>query len=74
MGSLEPETQRFEYVIVVMLDEHYSLARINEVTWKQFLFYKRWHSRMNAWNLSITREFLENTRTIYKRDNFQTLF
>jgi hypothetical protein len=63
--SQEVDQQRFEYVVVVMLDETYKLKRINELTWQQFLIYKKWHSRMNAWNLPVTKELLDNTRTIF---------
>lgn len=66
-GSTEVEKQKFEFVIIVMFDEDYNLLRINELTWELFLKYKRWHSRMNAWNLSVTKELLGNSKTIYIR-------
>jgi hypothetical protein len=66
-GSTEIEKQKFEYVLLVILDENYVLKRINEITWEQFLKYKKWHSRMNAWNLTVTKSLLENTRTVYHR-------
>ncbi|MBH0328809.1 hypothetical protein ABH14_03200 [Brevibacillus brevis] len=66
-NSNEIEQQKFEYVIIVVLDENFTLTRINELTWEQFLEYKRWHSRMSAWNLTINKKLLEHTRTIYKR-------
>lgn len=64
-GSTEPEVRKFEYVLVVIFDEDLILQRINELTWEQFLRLKKWHSRMAAWNLTITRELLENSRTVY---------
>jgi hypothetical protein len=63
--SDEQEAQKFEYILVVLLDENMNLSRINELTWSQFLQYKRWHSRMRAWNLSVTRDLLKNTRTVF---------
>ncbi|WP_090644139.1 hypothetical protein [Paenibacillus sp. UNC496MF] len=66
-GIEEPDQQKFEYVILVLFDEDLNLQRINEITWIQFLEHKRWHSRMSAWNLSVNRNLLENTRTIYIR-------
>jgi hypothetical protein len=66
--STEPEQQKFEYVILVVFDANVRLKQINELTWEQFLQYKRWHSRMHAWNLSVSNEMLENTRIIYKAD------
>jgi hypothetical protein len=67
-GSSEPDQQKFEYVIVVLFDTGFMLKRINEMNWEQFLKYKKWHSRMGAWNLTITKDLLDNTKTIYIRD------
>lgn len=71
--SQEPDIPKFEYVIVVLFDSNFRLKRINELTWAQFLEYKRWHSRMRAWNLSITRDLLENTKTICQESNLNSL-
>ena len=64
-GSTDTEQQKFEYVILLIFDETYTLKRINEITWEKFLKYKKWHSRMKAWNLRVSKELLENTRTVY---------
>ena len=66
--SNEKDTQKFEYLVLVMLDDNMKLKRINELDWTQFLQYKRWHSRMKAWNIAITRELLNSTRTIFASD------
>jgi len=70
-GESRPEKQKFEYVIVAIFDENLTLRRINELTWSDFLKYKRWHSRMRAWNLSITNDLLENTKTMYEASGSQ---
>ena len=61
-----PDEKKFEYVIVALFDENLVLHRINELSWNEFFKYKRWHSRIRAWNLSITQELLKNTKTIFK--------
>lgn len=61
----EKEVRTFEHVIIALFDANYKLKRINELTWDQFLHYKRWRSRMRAWNLPITKELLDSTKTIY---------
>jgi hypothetical protein len=66
-GSSLIDKQSFEYVIIVFFDDDYNLIRINELTWDLFLVHKRWHSRMNAWNLSITSKLLTDSKTIYLR-------
>lgn len=64
-NSPEPDRQHFEFVVLVIFDDSIRLKRINEMTWEQFVVFKRWHSRMAAWNLSVSRHLLESTRTIY---------
>lgn len=63
------EQQKFEYVIIVLFDDNYQLKRINELTWGEFLRYRRWHSRMSAWNLGVSKEMLKETRTIFLPDS-----
>lgn len=60
----------FEYVIIVVLDEDYSINMILEISWENFLKYKHWHSRMNAWNLSITQKLIKNSKIIFKKENY----
>ena len=61
-----PEERKFEYIIIAIFDKNLVLRRINELKWQDFLRYKKWHSTMKAWNLSITREMLNNTKTIFE--------
>jgi len=67
-GSDLPDTQKFEYLVIALFDENIALRRINELSWMDFLKYKRWHSRMRAWNLNITEELLKNSKTIFNQD------
>ena len=64
-GSNESPDKKFEYVIIVIFNKDYALVRINQLTWDDFLKYKRWHSRMNAWNIPINNELLLKTKTIF---------
>lgn len=68
IGTSLPERQKFEYVIIALFDVSLTLRRINELTWEDFLKYKKWNKRMRAWNLSITKELLENTKTIFSKE------
>jgi hypothetical protein len=65
-GSTEVVTQKFEYVIIVRFGTEYELKGIYELTWNQFLKFKRWHSRMNAWNLSLNREVIAASNKIFE--------
>lgn len=60
-----PPEKKFEYVIVVRLDQHYQLHQMIEISWDIFLQFKRWHSTMRAWNISITEELLRNSKIIF---------
>ncbi len=57
----------FEYLIIVFLSNNYKLNKIIELNWKQFLKYKKWHSRMRAWNVSINNNLINESKVIYDR-------
>lgn len=63
-----PNTQKFEYVIICQFDEDYALKGIYEMDWSTFLKNKRWHSRMQAWNLVLTQKVQEQCKKIYPFD------
>ncbi|KAB2454333.1 hypothetical protein KV565_07985 [Bacillus thuringiensis] len=59
------EKQKFEYVVIVVFNKDITLNSIYEITWENFLNHKRWHSRMRAWNLSISKALLEDCIKIF---------
>ncbi|WP_325192823.1 hypothetical protein [Methanobrevibacter ruminantium] len=66
-GSEEEDQQKFEYVIICRFDEDYQLKEILEIDWDTFIENKRWHSRMNAWNLNLSKKLYEGCKIIYSR-------
>ncbi len=62
----------FEYVVVIKLDENYQPELIIQVDWETFFKYKHWHSRINAYNLLITKALLEDAEVIYKKHRVGT--
>ncbi len=66
-NSLEKDEQKFEFVIIVEFDENYNLSKIIELEWNNFLIFKKWHKTMQAWNLTITKELLSNSKIIFER-------
>jgi len=60
--------QKFEYVIIVKLTDNFELERILELTWNEFLMNKKWHSRMQAWNLSYSNRLVGTVKNIYIKD------
>lgn len=60
-----PDKQLFEYLLVVRMDEEWSLQAIYEFDWPLFVKLRSWDIRMNAWyiggsarNLSQARVYL----------------
>ena len=64
-GSVLPDKQAFEYVIICHFDDDYQLQAIYEITWDVFLKHKHWHSRMTAWNLVISKDLIKDSKKIY---------
>ncbi len=67
-GSTQPDRQKFEYVIVCQFDDNYELVRILEMDWETFVKNKRWHSRMQAWNLNITKTLVAQCNIVFQKD------
>jgi hypothetical protein len=67
--SEEKPEKNFEFVIIVKLDGNYSLKCIVELTWEQFFIHKKWHSRVKAWNLVISKALLKEAKTVYDSDS-----
>ena len=57
----------FEHLIIVFLSHNYKLNKIIELDWRQFLKYKKWHSRMKAWNVGINNNLTNESKVIYDR-------
>jgi hypothetical protein len=68
-GSIAPDKQVFEYVIIVSFNENMIINQIIQLDWEQFLKHKKWHSRMSAWNLTITNALIEDSKVIYSALN-----
>ncbi len=64
----EPMPEKtFEFVIIVIIDKYYKPERVLELSWDQFLKYRRWHKTMRAWNLSLSKELIAEAITIFPR-------
>jgi len=42
------------------------LHRIIQLDWETFLSFKKWHSTMSAWNISVTKKLLEQAEIIFE--------
>ena len=66
-GSTKQDKQKFEFVIICKFNNDYELEEILEMDWETFLKHKRWHSRMNAWNISLTKEVCNDCKIILQK-------
>ncbi len=54
----------FEYLILVIFNKDYTLNEIYELTWKDFLRFRKMKPPENKWNLPITNQLKENVKKI----------
>jgi len=66
-NSKKKDRRIFEYVIIVLLDDNYTLKKIIELNWKQFLKLKRWHNYMKTWNMSVTKKLEKEGKIIFSQ-------
>lgn len=67
-GSDTPQKQLFEYVIIVVLNDNYQLKKIIELDWNSFLKHKKWHSRMTAWHLIISKKLFADATIVFNNE------
>lgn len=66
-GSSAIDKPLFEYVIVCKLDDDCELEGIYQLSWDVFQKHKKWHSRMSAWNIAVTKAMKEDSVVIYEK-------
>lgn len=57
----------FDYLLIVAFSDSYEVTAIYELTWLQFIEHKKWHSRMEAWNVSVNKKVKEQANTVYEK-------
>ncbi|WP_124338082.1 hypothetical protein [Pseudomonas chlororaphis] len=61
------ERQLFEFILIVLIHEDFTLERIVELDWQQFCSVRSWDIRMNAWYVARSKRVLSVGRQIYPR-------
>ncbi|MFC1711194.1 hypothetical protein ACFLZ1_01270 [Patescibacteria group bacterium] len=59
--------QKFEYLIIVIIDDLFQLHKIIEIRWDIVIKYIKWHSRVKAYNISLTKDLVKNSRFRYEK-------
>lgn len=70
-GTIYPDQdtkqQLFEYLLLVKLDDDYTLIELHRFSWKQFEELRAWDSRMNAWYVPVSSNRLNQVEKIFPR-------
>lgn len=59
----------FEYLIIVKLDDNYLPVFILEMDWDTFFKHKHWHSRINAYNVIVNKDVINDSKIIFQKSN-----
>ncbi|MBD7937023.1 hypothetical protein H9655_08265 [Cytobacillus sp. Sa5YUA1] len=73
VNSEQPQKQKFEYVIIVMLNKDLSLKAIYELDWENFLTLKKWNKSKKTWYLSISNELKRKSKVLYDNESNLTI-
>ena len=65
--SISNNVKKFEYLLIVILDNNYEVETILQLSWDDFFTHKRFNSRMNNYNISLTRNLIESVLHVYDR-------
>ena len=57
----------FDYLIICMLNDDYGLNMILELSWDDFIKYKKFNKRMNNYQVTITKKMIEDVRVVYEK-------
>lgn len=67
--SSDPDKQLFEYLLIVGLNEDWSLRTIHEFTWVDFVRARSWDARMNAWYVGCSATTLRQAKLVFSAES-----
>ena len=56
--SIEKNEKKFDFLLIVILNNSYHLDMILELTWDEFFKHKKFNKRMNNYNISVTKKLI----------------
>lgn len=65
--STDKDRILFEFILIVLINDEFSLEKIIELDWEQFCTVRSWDVRMNAWYIARSRRALSIGRQIYPK-------
>lgn len=64
---VDNDRRLFEFILIVLVNDDFSLERIIELDWLQFCTVRSWDIRMNAWYVARSHRALSVGRQIYPK-------
>ena len=65
--SIKKNEKKFDFLLIVILDRSFSLDMILELSWNDFFKHKKFNSRMNNYNISVTNKLINDVSVIYEK-------
>ena len=65
--GIRNNNKTFDYLIIVILDDEYGVDKMLELSWDDFMKHKSHNTRMNNYNVSITKKLTEEFKVVYKK-------
>ena len=65
--SIKKNEKKFDYLLIVILDQSFSLDMILELSWEDFIKHKKFNKRMNNYNISITNTLIDEVKIVYEK-------
>lgn len=69
--SNKKDTPLFEYLIICKFGINYEVEGIYQLTWEDFLKYKKWNRRIQAWNIQLTQKVKQDSLVVYEATNMK---
>lgn len=69
---LNKERKLFEFILVVLLNDDFTLSRVIEFSWEQFCVVRSWDIRMNAWYIVRSKRAMNCGRQVYPKLSCQS--
>jgi hypothetical protein len=66
--SIEKNEKKFDYLLIVILDNSFSLDMILELSWDDFFKHKKFNSRMSNYNISVTNKLMKDVSVVYEKN------
>lgn len=69
LDSELPQEQKFEYVVIVLLNMNLSIKAIYELSWDSFLSLKKWNKSKKTWYLTVTYNLRRKAKILYETES-----